>query len=145
MAFDTTDLLGIKQVAGSVVLARGSTLQRGVTGAGLAGALAGEAIGAVARKNAKGRTSATPQFGRSAYLAVTETEVALLSVNHRAPGRLGEVLARTPKAAVTSGKLSPGFLRTNLTITFNGGDSWEFEQSPLIRPVLAKIIRSLGQ
>jgi hypothetical protein len=144
MAYDTTDLLGRKQSAGSVVLPRGSALQGGVTGAGLAGVVAGEAIGAVARKKAKGQTSQTPQIGRSAYLAVTDTEVALLKVKRGAPGNLGEVLARVPRAEVTSAKLSPGMLRTNVTITFNGGAHWDFEQSPLIRPVLIKIIRALG-
>ena len=85
MPFDTTNLLGRKQSAGSVVLARGWS-----------------------------------------------------------PGGLGEVIARVPKTEVTSAKLSPGVLRTNLTITFNGEGRWEFEQSPLIRPVLVKIIRALG-
>jgi len=140
MPFDTTNLLGRKQSAGSVVLARGWTWQHGITTAGLAG----EAIAAASRKAAKGNASPTPQFGRSTYLAVTDTEVAILAVKRGAPGGLGEVLARVPKTEVTSAKLSPGVLRTNLTITFNGEGRWEFEQSPLIRPVLVKIIRALG-
>lgn len=140
MAFDTTDLLGTKQVAGSVVLARGWTWQHGVEKAGLAGV----AIGAAARKVAKDDVSQTPPIGRSTYLAVTDTEVALLGVNRRSPGNLGEVLARVPRIEVTAAKLSPGVLRTNLTITFNGGAHWDFEQSPLVRPVLVKIIRALG-
>jgi hypothetical protein len=75
---------------------------------------------------------------------VTDTEVALLGVNRRSPGHLGEVLARVPRIEVTGAKLSPGVLRTKLTITFNGGAHWDFEQSPLLRPVLVKIIRALG-
>ena len=47
-------------------------MQHGVDGQGLAGM----AIGATARKLAKEDTSQTPQFGKSAYLAVTDTEVA---------------------------------------------------------------------
>jgi hypothetical protein len=142
MAFDTTDLLGIKQVAGSVVLARGQAWQHDIARRGLAG----EAIGAAVRKAAKGNDDPpqTPQFGRSVYLAVTGQEVALLKQQRSAPGNLGEVLARVPLAEVTSAKLSPGVLRTNLTITFTDGGRWEFEQSPLIRPVLVKIVRALG-
>ncbi len=105
--------------------------------------LAGMAIGATARKLAKEDTSQTPQFGKSAYLAVTDTEVAVLKVKRGAPGGLGEVIARVPRTEVTSAKLG-GALRANLTITVNGGGQWEFEQSQLIRSALARVVRSLG-
>jgi hypothetical protein len=144
VAYDTTELLGTKQLAGAVVLPRGWTMQHGVSRAGLAG----EAIAFTARKKAKPKpnTSQTPQFGRSTYLAVTHQEVALLTPRSKSPGRLGEVLARVPRTEVASAKLSPGaaFLRTNVTIGFTNGSTWEFEQSPLVRPVLVKIIRALG-
>ncbi|HET7015127.1 MAG TPA: hypothetical protein VFI65_14515 [Streptosporangiaceae bacterium] len=105
--------------------------------------LAGMAVGAAARKLAKDDAAQTPQFGRSAYLAVTDTEVAVLKVKRGAPGGLGEVIARAPKTEVTSAKLG-GFMRASLTITFNDGGRWEFEQSQLIRSALAKVVRSLG-
>jgi hypothetical protein len=142
MAYDTTALLGTKQLAGSVVLSRGWTMQHGVSRAGLAG----QAVAFTARKTAKANTSQTPQFGRNTYLAVTDTEVALLAPRRKSPGRLGEVLARVPRTDVASAKLSPGaaFLRTNVTINFTNGSTWEFEQSPLLRPLLITIIRALG-
>src|SRR5712691_2340437 len=93
MAFDTTDLLGRKQSAGLVVMPRGWSMQHGIDGHGLAGM----AIGATVRKLAKEDTSQTPQFGKSAYLAVTDTEVAVLKVKRGAPGGLGEVIARVPR------------------------------------------------
>jgi hypothetical protein len=110
----------------------------------LNGHVCGLSQAARVQEGSQGNASPTPQFGRSTYLAVTDTEVAILAVKRGAPGGLGEVLARVPKTEVTSAKLSPGVLRTNLTITFNGEGRWEFEQSPLIRPVLVKIIRALG-
>jgi len=140
MAYDTTELLGTKQLAGAVVLSRGWAWQHGITQAGLAG----EAIALAARKTAKQATSQTPPMKKSAYLAVTDQEVALLAPRRRTPGGLGEVLARVPRTEVASAKLSPGVLRTNLTIGFTNGGTWEFEQSPLIRHVLVRIIRTLG-
>jgi len=140
MAYDTTELLGTKQLAGAVVLPRGQAWQHGVTGAGLAG----EAIAFAARKSAAKKPSQTPQVGRSTYLAVTDSEVALLTPRSKSPGRLGEVVARVPRTELASARLSAGFLRTNVTIGFNDGGTWEFEQSPLLRPALVKIIRALG-
>jgi hypothetical protein len=140
MAYDTTELLGTKQLAGAVLLSRGQAWQHDVARRGLVG----PAIGAAAKKIAKEDTSETPGFGRSAFLAVTDTEVALLTVRRGGPGNFGDVIVRVPRTEVTSAKLSPGFLRTNVTIDFTNGGTWEFEQSPLVRPVLVKIIRALG-
>jgi hypothetical protein len=141
MAYDTTELLGSRQLAGAVMLTRGQAWQHDIS---RQVGLVGPAIGVAARKIAKEDTSQTPQFGRSAFLAVTDREVALLSVRRGGAGNLGEVIARMPRTEVASAKLSPGFLRTNLTIAFTSGGTWEFEQSPLVRPVLVKIIRALG-
>jgi hypothetical protein len=54
------------------------------------------------------------------------------------------VLARVPRGDVASARLSPGALRTNLTIGFTDGGTWKFEVSPLIRRPLVRVVRALG-
>ena len=49
-----------------------------------------------------------------------------------------------PRGDVASARVSPGFLRTNLTIRFTDGGTREFEVSPLIRRPLVRVTRALG-
>jgi hypothetical protein len=75
----------------------------------------------------------------------TDRELALIRIKPGGwNGRLGEVLARVPRGDVASARVSPGFLRTNLTIRFTDGGTWEFEVSPLIRRPLVRVARALG-
>ncbi len=141
MAIDTSQLLGAKQLTGAVVMPRGWAWTAGVS---QRVGVVGPAIGYAATKLSKENTSQTPQFRRSAYLAVTDRELALLTLRPSAPGRLGEVLARVPRSEVASAKVGPGVLRTNLTIGFTDGGRWEFEVSPLIRHTVVRVVRALG-
>jgi hypothetical protein len=105
----------------------------------------GEAIGYAATQRAKGHTSQTPEFPRIAFLAVTEREVALIKIGSGGlNGKLEEVLARVPRSDIASAKVSSGVLRTNLTISFTDGGSWEFEVSPLIRRTVVRVVDALG-
>ena len=144
MAHDSSQLLGSQQLAGAVVTARGSGMRHAarVPGTGLVGAVALEY--AAARYTAR-RPSQTPKFGRTAFLAVNEREVALIRTGAKGMhGRLVEVLGRMPRSEVTGASVSRGFLRSNLTVTFADGGSWEFEVSPFVRSTIVRIVRALG-
>lgn len=54
MARDASEALGAQQLAGAVVMPRGHAWQHPRVHAGLAGAVAGQAIAAAARKHAHG-------------------------------------------------------------------------------------------
>jgi hypothetical protein len=137
-------MLGSQQLAGAVVTSRGSGLRHaaGVPAAGLVGAVALEY--AATRYTAR-RPSQTPAFGRTAFLAVNEREVALIKTGASGVhGRLVEVLGRMPRSEITGAAVSRGFLRSNLTISFADGGTWEFEVSPFIRRTIVRIVRALG-
>jgi len=105
----------------------------------------GEAIGYAAAQRAKGHISQTPEFRRNAFLAVTDREVALINIGSGGlNGKLEEVLARVPRSDVASAEVSRGALRTNLTINFTDGGSWEFEVSPLVRRTVVRVVHALG-
>jgi hypothetical protein len=146
MARDASEALGAQQLAGAVVMPRGHAWQHLRVPAGLAGAVAGEAIAAAARKHAQAHPSQVPAFPRSAFLAVTDREVALLRLGPGGVknGRPGEVLARMPRSEVALARVSAGLARTNLTISFQDGSTWEFEVSPLIRRTVVRVANALG-
>jgi hypothetical protein len=108
--------------------------------------VAGEAIAAAARKHAQTHTPQTPSFPRSAFLAVTDREVALLRLGSGGikNGRPSEVLARVPRSDVVMARVSASLARTNLTISFTDGSNWEFEVSPLVRGTVVRIAHALG-
>jgi hypothetical protein len=51
---------------------------------------------------------------------------------------------RQGRREVTGAGVSRGFLRSNLTINFADGGSWEFEVSPFIRSTILRIVQALG-
>jgi hypothetical protein len=146
MARDASQALGAQQLAGAVVMPKGHAWQHLRVHAGLAGAVAAEAIAAGARKHAQASPSQTPAFPRSAFLAVTDREVALLRLGSGGikNGRPSEVLARLPRSEVAMARVSAGLARTNLTISFKDGSTWEFEVSPLIRRTVVRVAHALG-
>ncbi len=147
MARDASEALGARQLAGAAVMAKGHALQNPrMRPAGLAGVVAGEAIAAAARKHAAAHPSQTPSFPRSAFVAVTDQEVALLRLGSGGVknGRPSEILARVPRSEVASARVSAGFLRSNLAIGFRDGTTWEFETSPLVRRTLVNVANALG-
>jgi hypothetical protein len=136
MARDASQLLGAQQLAGAVVMPRGYALKH----------VASSYVGPAANKIVREYPSETPRFPRSAFLAVTDREVALIRLGRGGwkNGGPGEVLARAPRGDVASARMSPGVLRTNLTISFTDGGRWEFEVSPLIRFTVVRVVRALG-
>jgi hypothetical protein len=141
MGLDASAVIGEQELAGTTVNPRGFGKRAGLQqGAGLAG----EAAAAVLR----GRTAPsaeTPSFSRIAYLAVTQSEVALLKVESSGmSGRLGEVLARVSRSEVVSAEVSSGALNTPVTIAFSDGGSWEFEVSRLIRKRAQRVVDILA-
>lgn len=141
MAHDSSELLGSKQLAGAMVNPSGYGWQQGVRKAGLVG----EAVGHAAAKRAQGHQAQTPEFPRTAFLAVTDREVALIKVGASGmSSKLEEVLARAPRSEVASAAVGRGALRTKLTISFTDGGRWEFEVSALVRRTVVHIVDALG-
>jgi hypothetical protein len=142
VAHDASQLLGAQQVAGAVVTRRGHGWQHA---ARATGGLVGEAMGYAAGQRYGRYTSQTPQFSRTAFVAVTEREVALIKYGPGSSnGKAGELLGRVPRSEVASAVVSRGTLRTNLTISFTDGGSWAFEVSPLIGRTVVRVADALG-
>jgi hypothetical protein len=87
--------------------------------------------------------SDTPTFGRVAYLAVTEDELALIKLTGVVTFKLDEVIERVPRSDVESAELGGG-LASSLVITFGNRDSWQLEvPRPSKKDALA-VVHALG-
>ena len=145
MAHDASQLLGARQIAGAVVNRRGNAWQHLPVHHGLAGAVAGVAMGYASDRHYSKYTAQTPPFSRTAFVAVTDWEVAVIKYTPGSRnGQGAQVLARVPRFQVASAAVSPGMLRTNLTISFIDGGSWAFDVSPLIRRTVVRVAGALG-
>jgi hypothetical protein len=127
---DASGALGAPQLAGTWVNRKGTAkrLVGGVAGGQIAGA-----AGTIAAERMAGRSSGgvpdTPEFGREAYLAVSETEVALVKTKS---GLMklkvtDEVIARAPRTEVARAELGGGKLACPLTIEFTNGSKWNVD------------------
>jgi hypothetical protein len=88
------------------------------------------AIGMKAGKEGKQAAtgSQTPQFGRLAWLAVTDHELALVELKGSAGLHLEQVIERIPRSEVASAELGRGVLfAPPLTVGFTNGDIWRLE------------------
>jgi hypothetical protein len=137
MAFDASHIIGSPQLAGVTVLPRGmSKRQSSATGGGLAARIALGPTGETA--------SDAPNFGRMAYLAVTDSELALVKVKTgRVTTKLDEVIVRIPCTDVASAELGSGVI-SPLTITFGDGDIWRLEVSRLNKKHAQAVVHALG-
>jgi len=158
MAIDATAILGAPQLAGVKVNPLGfgkrTAGKFGAAGAGggVAGAISAgvtNAIGMKAEKRAKlaAAESRTPQFGRLAYLAVTDGELALVElVQDGMVGlRLQEVIERVPRSDVASAQLSrAGIYSPPLTLGFTDGNTWRLEVPLPSRKQAKEVVRALG-
>jgi hypothetical protein len=154
MAHDASEILGTAQLAGVMVSPLGAGLQTGAKFGGAGGGLAGAvAIAAVKRKANKETAQAAagstaPEFGRWAFLAVTDDELALIDLASKRSGRLvlGDVIARIPRAEVASGEV--GSARTAfplpLTVAFSGGDAWLLEVPRWAKKQAGKVVGLLA-
>ena len=141
MAHDASGVLGAQQLAGVKVNPRGfgKSTARKFGGAGAGGGAVGavsttitQAIATNGEKAAKQSVAqaVTPQFGVIAWLAVTESELALVELKReRSVGlQVHAAIARLPRSEVASTHLGRGILMAPpLTISFTDGTTWELE------------------
>jgi hypothetical protein len=149
MGLDASQVLGSRQLAGVKVSPKGFTMSvaAGSGGVGVGGLLGG-AISATAGRKAERRqaqmASATPEFGRAAYLAVTESELALIKLKSGlVTFKLDEVIERVPRSDVASAELSGG-IAPSLTITFANRDSWKLEFGRVAKKDAKAVVHELG-
>jgi hypothetical protein len=135
MAIDASQVLGSPQLAGVKVNPRGLGKSRGASASGASvGGAVGAAISATRQQKAGEQkaewasTSRTPEFGRLAYLAVSNAEVALIKLKSGlVTVKLDEVVVRLPRSDVRSAELGQGVSTAPLTISLANGDTWQLE------------------
>jgi hypothetical protein len=125
MAGEGTTALGAPEIAGTMVNPRGFTKKMSV---GAVGGVVG-AVAATAVASRSSKASDVPAFGRVAYLAASETEVALIKTKSGALKMkvTGEALARAPRAEIETVELKDGKLIAHLRLQFANGTVWEFD------------------
>jgi hypothetical protein len=152
MALDASSMLGSPQLAGVKVNPRGAGKSKAANFSGVYAGVVGAGISAAAGMRAEQEQQQTaawsemPKFGRLAYLAVTEGEVALIDANAGSlTVRLGEIIARIPRSEVVSAELDGGGIYSPpLTITFASGDSWQLEVPRPSKKHAKQVVQVLG-
>jgi hypothetical protein len=147
MAKDATGALGATEVAGTLVSPRGLTKKMT---ARTAGGQVGGLVGTLAATAMTGRADKVapdvPSFGRIGYLAASETELVITKTSQLGwrPHPTGDALVRVPRSEVESVAMEQGKLLSRLTLTFAGGDTWEFEIPRANRKGAAEFVTTLG-
>jgi hypothetical protein len=137
MALDASQVLGSTQLAGVKVNPRGMAKRVG-------GAVAGQLPARIVYGPSDQTTSESPRFGRLAYLAVTDDELALIRLKSGlVTVKLDEVIVRIPRSDVASAELGSG-VASPLTITFGNGDSWRLEVPPPNKKHAQAVVHALG-
>jgi hypothetical protein len=130
MANDASQALGAPEVAGTLVSPRGLTkkMSMGTAGAQVGGLVGSLAATAMANRKPKA-TPDMPSFGRSGYLAASDTELILTKTSQLGwkPHTKGDALVRVPRSEVQSVELDRGKVLSHLKLTFADGLEWEFE------------------
>ena len=144
---DASGALGEREIAGTWVNPRGAAKKLVST---VAGGQVGGAAGSFAAQQIASGSSAvvmeTPEFGRNAYLAIGENDVALVRVKQ---GLMklkltDEVLARAARSDVVQAELGSGKLACPVTITFSDGARWEFDVPRAGKFAAQRVVTSLG-
>jgi len=108
------------------------------------GAVAGELPARIVHGRSENTTSDAPKFGRLAYLAVTDSELALIKLKSGlVTVKLDEVIVRIPRTEVASAELGSGMV-TPLTIKFGDGDTWQLEVPPPNKKHAQEVVHALG-
>jgi hypothetical protein len=150
MAFDASEILGSPQLAGCRVNPRGSNkavMSKAGMGQGLGGAVAGAVAGKkVGAERAQAAESITPTFQAIAWLALTSSELALVSIDRKRGLSLDAVLARVPRSEVKSVELgkAPPMISKPLFITFTDGNQWVLEVPSLAKGDIKEIAATFG-
>jgi hypothetical protein len=140
MAIDASGLLGSRQLAGVKVNPPG--YGRRVASSQIGGAQAASFV--YGDQPTPGQAE-TPAFGRLAYLAVTDQELALVRLRARMGVMLqpAEVIAQIPRSQLQTAELSPGYAAL-LTVTFTDGGTWRMEIPPPSKRFARAVVRALG-
>ena len=140
MAKDGSEALGAPEVAGTFVMAKGNTKRM---------AMGGVVGAALASRNKGGGTGGMPAFGRAAYVAVSSNDIAIVKtqsglIGIGKPKVTAEALARIPRSEISSAELDKGALKSNLKVSFAGGDMWEFEIPKAWSKGAKQVVEALG-
>ena len=158
MAIDASEVLGSAQLAGVKVNPVGfgkRTAGRfggAGAGAGVGGAISAgltTAIGMKAEKQAQqaAAQSRTPDFGRLAWLAVTEHDLALVELKQDGMVglRLESVIERVPRTDLASAELGrAGLFSPPLTLGFADGNTWRLEVPLPSKKHAKEVVATLG-
>jgi hypothetical protein len=167
LGLDASEMLGSQQLAGVRVNPWGAMRRQTAHTSGAAGGVfvsgrtvvaAGDALagkkGAEMRARWAQLAAATPQFGPVGFLALTATELALMTTKLKQPAstKLEGVVARVPRGDVVSAELAGGWPHmayyilsaAPLTITFTDGSAWQMEVSRFLRRNGKAFVRALS-
>jgi hypothetical protein len=144
---NASSALRAPQLAGTWVNNKGTAkrLVASVAGRELAGAVGSVAAGSIAG-DAPHAVADTPDFGRDAFLAISEREIALVKTKQGVMKLkiTDEVHARAARAEVAHAELGSGKLACPLTITFANGSRWELDVPRGGKSAAEKLVSLLG-
>jgi hypothetical protein len=144
---DASHALSSPQIAGTWVNPKGlaKKMVGGAAGREIAGAMGQIAAEATAKRGSH-PSPETPEFGKIGFLAVSDSEVALVKGKQGAwkAKVTDEVLARHARTDVTSAELGSGKLALPLTITFNSGETWRFDIARAAKKYADHVVSALG-
>ena len=146
MAGDGSAALGAPELAGTLVNPRGLTKKMT---ARTAGAELGGVVGSLAASRGSGGlydgAPDVPSFGRVGYVAVSESEIALVKTKSGALKMkvTDEVLARVPRSELLGAELDEGKLLSHLTLRFRDGKTWEFDVPKMGKKTAKSVIAAL--
>jgi len=147
MADDASAALGAPQLAGTLVNPSGLTqkMTAGVVGRELAGLAGSVAVGASIGDPYAGAPD-VPEFGRVGYIAVSESEIALVKTKTGAFKMkvTDEVLARVGRSELTGSELQEGHLLSHLRLRFRDGRVWEFDIPKMSKNTAKSVVAALG-
>ena len=147
MAADASQALGASQVAGTFVNPRGMAkkLVTGVAAGQAAGIVGGVAAGVATGGGGVG-VADSPDFGRDAYLAVSERDLALVKTKQGVMKLkiTDEVIARASLSEVTSAQVGDGKLACPLTISFANGATWAMDVPRAGKKAAKAVVSALG-
>jgi hypothetical protein len=158
VSHDASSILGAAQLAGVKVNPLGLSQRIRKHSVAVGGGVAVDTVStailqAIGRKGEKKLAAEiaearTPQFGRLAWLAVTENEVALVELKQHGLVnlRLEGVIERVPRGEVTGAELGGGHTLYSppLTITFAGDYYWALEVPRPSKKAAKEVVDTLG-
>jgi hypothetical protein len=144
---DASSALRAPQLAGTWVNNKGTAkkLVASVAGGEFAGAVGSVAAASIAGRPSDG-VADTPDFGRDAYLAISDSEIALVKTKQGVMKLkiTDEVHARAARTEVAHAELGSGKLACPLTITFANGSRWELDVPRGGKGAAEKVVSLLG-